>query len=236
MPECLRPVNTIARPCSSAAAITSCVAHRAPRLHHGGGAGRRHRVEAVAERKERVRRGDRSLERVDGPAASAFIRATFTASTRLICPAPMASVRSAAGEDHGVRLHVRADAPREPQRLPFLAPSAAGCVTTRRSPRGHGRRGLDHRGRGSAPARAPRIERSSRPRSAARRRRSPRSTTRMFGLAPRIAARLVVDRRRDHRFDERRRRSRAPSSASIGRFRPTMPPNAASASASRART
>jgi len=32
---------------------------------------------------------------VSGPAASAFIRATFAASTRLICPAPIASVRSA---------------------------------------------------------------------------------------------------------------------------------------------
>ena len=70
------------------------VPHGAARLDDGGRAGGRHRVEAVAEREERVRRGDRSREQV-GRIASAFIRATFTASTRLIWPAPIASVRSA---------------------------------------------------------------------------------------------------------------------------------------------
>ena len=67
------------------------VAHRAAGLHDGGRAGGGDRVEAIAERKERVRRGDGSGQR----AGRAFITATLTASTRLICPAPTASVRSA---------------------------------------------------------------------------------------------------------------------------------------------
>ena len=46
--------------------------------------------------------------------------ATLTASTRLICPAPIASVAHGVGEHDGVRLDVRADAPREPQRDPIL--------------------------------------------------------------------------------------------------------------------
>ena len=45
--------------------------------------------------------------------------------------------------------------------------------------------------------------------------------------SPGSAARVLVHRRRDHRLDERRHDRLAPSSTSIGRLRPTMPPNAA---------
>ncbi len=66
------------------------ITHRSSRLHDSRGAGVGQGVEAVAERKERIGRNRRSREE---PGA-AFITATFTASTRLICPAPTASVRS----------------------------------------------------------------------------------------------------------------------------------------------
>jgi hypothetical protein len=59
-----------------------------------------------------------------------------------------------------------------------------------------------------------------------------RPPPRRFAFAARMAA-PPRPRRRDHRLDERRHDRRAVSS-SIGRFRPTMPPKAASASASRA--
>ena len=62
----------------------------AARLHDGGRARIGDGVEPVAEREERVGGGDGVRQR-----AGAFITATFTASTRLICPAPTASVRSA---------------------------------------------------------------------------------------------------------------------------------------------
>ena len=67
------------------------VAHRSTGLDNGGRAGVGYGIEPVAEREEGVRRGNRSRQR----AGRAFITATFTASTRLICPAPIASVRSA---------------------------------------------------------------------------------------------------------------------------------------------
>jgi hypothetical protein len=50
-------------------------------------------VEPVAKRKERVRRDDGAAS--DSPAALALIAAIRVESTRLICPAPMPSVRSA---------------------------------------------------------------------------------------------------------------------------------------------
>ena len=68
------------------------VAHRAAGLHDRGGAG-------VGDAR-RARRGTGRTRRRPRPIpasapAAAFITATFTASTRLICPAPTASVRSA---------------------------------------------------------------------------------------------------------------------------------------------
>ena len=53
--------------------MTSVIAHRAARLHDGGRAGGRDGIEAVAEREECVRRGDRS-RRARRADASAFIR------------------------------------------------------------------------------------------------------------------------------------------------------------------
>ena len=50
------PVNTIAMPCSSAAAIDFGVAHRTAGLDHRTDARRGRRVDAVAEREERIRR------------------------------------------------------------------------------------------------------------------------------------------------------------------------------------
>ena len=83
-------MNTIARPCSSAAAITSASFTEPARLHDGRRAGGGERVEAVAEREEGV--GGDDAARARRPPA--FITATFTASTRLIWPAPTARVAS----------------------------------------------------------------------------------------------------------------------------------------------
>ena len=64
------------------------VADRSAGLHDGGGAGGRDRIQAVAEREERVGRGDRFRQApAQGPRClelRAFINATLTASTRLI--------------------------------------------------------------------------------------------------------------------------------------------------------
>ena len=71
-------------------------------------------------------------------------------------------------------------------------------------------------GRGSARARRPGSSAARGPESAASLAKSA-VTTRMFALAARIGARLVVHRRRDHRFDERRD-DRPAAAASIGRL------------------
>ena len=56
------PVNTIARPCSSAAAMTSSSRTRAAGLDHRGDARRGRGIDAVAEREERVGGHDRAGE------------------------------------------------------------------------------------------------------------------------------------------------------------------------------
>ena len=170
---------------------------------------------APASARRRGRRGTGRTRPTPPPSPAArraaFITATFTASTRLIWPAPTASVRSAAGEDHGVRLHVRADAPGEAQRRPLLG----------------GRRPLRHDLR--IVARRPRLARLDRrdpdPASARRRgtcgrpRRSPlgigsakRAEVRRHHAQVRLRrqhrSRLVVHRRRDDRLDERARSAR----------------------------
>jgi hypothetical protein len=95
------------------------ILERSSGLHNGRRARFRDRVEPVSKWKERVRRRDRSSQRIL-PAASAFMRATLTASTRLICPAPIASVRLAVVKMTVFRLYVRAETPRKTQRRPLL--------------------------------------------------------------------------------------------------------------------
>ena len=68
------------------------VAHAAAGLDHRDRAVVGDDVEAVAERKERIRGDDRAGER-QSCAACALIAAMRAESTRLICPAPMPSVR-----------------------------------------------------------------------------------------------------------------------------------------------
>src|SRR3954452_16195281 len=91
--KCRRPVNTIASPCSSAAAITS-----ASRTDPPGWTTAVAPARATASRPSR--NGKNASEAAtdavsDFDAACAFMIATFTASTRLICPAPIARVRAA---------------------------------------------------------------------------------------------------------------------------------------------
>ena len=147
-----------------------------------------------------------------------------------------------AGEDHRVRFHVRAT--RQANRSAVHS-SAVGwrlrhdLRERRRAATAPGASVTRSRSCASSP---PRMLRKSFARS-----KSPPATaiaapaksavtTRMFGFAARIVAAASVDRRRDHGLDERGRRSPSRRPTSIGRFSPTMPPNAESGSASRART
>ena len=70
---------------------------------------------------EKTHRTQRQIRQADSfPLRSvAFITATCTASTRLICPAPIASVRDRICEDDGVGFDMCADAPRKTERAPF---------------------------------------------------------------------------------------------------------------------
>ena len=228
------PVNTIARPRSSAAAITSASRTDPPGCTTAVAPASATRVEAVAEREERV--GGRDRCPASDPGA-AFITATFTASTRLICPAPTASVRSApvkitafdftcAHTRHanrsadpllGGRLPLRHDL-RDDRRRPSAARRLRRALRSTRS-----------RSWCSTP---PRNVRDSPPDRRRRRRAALAApaksavTTRMFCFAARIGLRLVGDRRRDDRLDERRRqrprrrRRRSAGSARRCRRRP----------------
>ena len=62
--KCRRPVNTIAIPCSSAAAITSASRIEPPGCTTARRAGGDHRVQPVAEREERIGRHDRPGQHV----------------------------------------------------------------------------------------------------------------------------------------------------------------------------
>ena len=182
-----RPVKTIARPCSSAAAITSASRTDPPGCTTAVAPAGRDGIESVAEREERVGRRDRSAAATDARRDAAFTTATLTASTRLICPAPIASVRRRIGEDDGVRLHVRADRARRSAALPTPPRSAARFVTTLNAfgqrPGVHGLRAsttrsrscIEHRRRESIAVR--RLRRAERRKSAV--------TTRMLRLAAR---------------------------------------------------
>ena len=227
--------RTIARPCSSAAAITSasrtdppgCTTAVAP---------------AAATASRPSRNGKNASEAATDPCSDP--RRLHHRHLHRVHAAHLARAdrqrRSALGEDHGVRLHVRAHAPGEPQRLPLVGG---------RPPPGHHAEAVRRRRRRrpataaaasatlsrSCTSSAPRIDRSSSPgrrlaRTATRHRRRPRAC---WPSSPGSAAR------------PRRRPARSTASmnvdaiaraaaSSIGRLRPTMPPNADSASASRA--
>ena len=217
-------MNTIARPCSSAAAITSasrtdppgCTTAVAPAAATASRPSRNGKnasdaatdpVERV--RPERRRLHPRDLHRVDA--------AHLPGADR------QRPIRGR--EDDRVRLDVRADAPREAQRLPLRRRSAA--ASSRRAARrdGHGCDASTTRSR-SCTSTAPRIDRSSRPRRFAQRREvgghdahvapsPPGSRAPRRPRAGAITASMKVD---DDRLRRRRRRS--------ARLRPTMPPNA----------
>ena len=146
------------------------------------------------------------------------------------------------GEDHRVRLDVRADPPRETQRRPFLGRRLPLRDDLRDDSSGSATASLALRSRDRAPAPARRRGTCGTPfdRGApAHRRASIASksavTTRRFCLAARISRARLVNRRRDHRLDERRLRARSPSrrradgSARRCRRRPTAHPRHARA-------
>ena len=167
-------------PCSSAAAITSCVAHRAARLNHrrdavGGGD-----IDAVAKRKERIRCHDRAaqlelfigrLERRDAASSTRGSSARRRrrrwrrrARTRWrwisrTCTTCQANSRSASSRASGWRrLTTLSSAGSTPRRVALLQQQAAGDACEIRA----------HR--------------------RCRRSRSPVSSTRRFGLAASAAS------------------------------------------------
>ena len=195
------------------------VAHRAAGLHDGGRAGRGHGVEAVAEREERVRGGDRSAAADRGrrwPAPSSPPRSPRRRGSS--GPAPIASVRSApvkitvfdftcAQTRHAKRSACHSSA--VGWRFVTVAHlRARGCRvrSTRAAPR--------RPRRAPARARRPRIDRSSERLAVAGPSKSA-DTTRMFAFFARIGraasstpgaitASMNVD---DDRLGRRRRRS-----------------------------
>src|SRR5688572_16298102 len=131
--KCRRPVNTIARPCSSAAAMTSASFIDPPGWTTAV-------APADATESRPSRNGKNASDAATDPrnvSPLAFMRATFTASTRLIWPAPIASVRLAL-----VKMTVfdfTCAHSRQAKRSAVHS-SVVGCrlVTTRRSFDGHG--------------------------------------------------------------------------------------------------
>src|SRR3954463_9620864 len=87
--KCRRPVNTMASPCSSAAAITS-----ASRTDPPGCTTAVAPAAASASRPSRNGKNAPDATTLPSTRPPAFMTATFTASTRLIWPAPTARVRS----------------------------------------------------------------------------------------------------------------------------------------------
>ena len=112
-------MNTIARSCSSAAAITSSSRTDPPGLNDGGRPCRRHGVQTIAEREERVRRRDRSAQQL-GARARRFHAGQMDGIHAAHLSGANRQRPIGGRENHRVRLDVCADAPRKSQRLPFL--------------------------------------------------------------------------------------------------------------------
>ena len=237
--KCRRPVNTIAIPCSSAAAITS-----ASRTEPPGCTTAVAPAAATASRPSRNGKNasDAATDPRSDPAA-----ARCGLHHRHLHRVDAAHLPGAdrerpvrAGEDDRVRLHVRADAPGEAQRLPFARPSApASSRPSAPQPPRRPRPGAPRRRR-RAPARAWRrgIDRSSSPGVDGTPAKSA-TTTRMFAFVARMAgaasstagaitASMNVD-------DDAPRRSRRRSAGSARRCRRTPPADRPRARARRPR-
>ena len=112
--KCRMPVNTIAMPCSSAAAITSASRMRAAGLDDGADA-------ELAATSRPSRNGKKASEAMTLPAiGEARVRGLHRGDARRdrpgsIWPAPMPIVRAVPHEHDRVRLHELADSPGEEQ-------------------------------------------------------------------------------------------------------------------------
>ena len=113
--KCRLPVKTMASPCSSAAAMTSASRTDPPGCTTAVAPAFATRVEPVPEREERVGRRDGSGERAGAGLHDRHVHCVDAA--HLARAHRNRAIRS--GEDHGVRFHVGAHAPREPQRGPL---------------------------------------------------------------------------------------------------------------------
>ena len=212
------PVNTMAMPCSSAAAMTSSSRMLPPGWIDGRDAAFGDDVDAVAEREEGIR-GQRPSRRASRPAffaLSAAMRARIHAAH---LPGADAEGHAVAREHDGVGLHELGHVPGEQQVVQLGRASGCASLTTlqvaarRRSHVG----GLHQQ----AAADALHLEAVQRPSA----RVGHREHAHVL-LAPRAPAARRVERRRDHHFDELLSRSPRRSRASSGRLKAMMPPNA----------
>ena len=129
------PVNTMAMPAASAAAITSSSRIEPPGWMTAVAPASMAETQPVGKGEERVGGHHRALrQRLGQPAASAAssaLRAAMRAeSTRLIWPAPMPTVAPSLRIDDGVRLDVLGHPEGEAQIGEFRFASARACVTT----------------------------------------------------------------------------------------------------------
>ena len=125
------PVNTMATPRSSAAAMTSSSRTLPPGWITAV-------APAAASASRPSRNGKNASDAATEPASSSFASCALNAamralSRRLIWPAPMPSVAPSRAEHDGVRLHELRHAPGEQQVLHLLLAWASCCVRTLRS-------------------------------------------------------------------------------------------------------
>ena len=139
--NCLSPVNTMTRPCSSAAAMTSSSRTEPPGWMTAATPAAAHRVEAVPEREEGVAGGRAALGPAGGPG-----RGDLAGRDPVLLAAADADGHAAGGQHDGVGLD-RRRRPARPAPCPAIAPRSAGPWS--RPATGPGRRRTR---RGPAPA------------------------------------------------------------------------------------
>ena len=193
------PVNTIAMPASSAAAITSASRMRAAGLDHRGGARLGRGEQAVGEGEEGVGGDDRAPGRGSGsPRGLARFLRLPGGDARGIDPAHLPGADADGGPvlgiDDGVRLHMLGDGEGEQQVGRSRASLGARLVTTFRSRREPAVvAALQQEAAGRALRLRPGAAGSGRP---------PAASTRRFFFAASSSRRRRLDRGRDHHLGE----------------------------------
>ena len=226
-------------PCSSAAAITSASRTDPPGWTTAV-------APAAATASSPSRNGKKASDAATVPASGrapasicqplAFMVATRTASTRLICPAPTARVRSRS-VNSTVFDFTWAQTRQAKRNASHSATVGGRWLTTRTASLGQGRRASSTASR-CCTSRPPSTERTSRPSTGDT---DPANievavtTTRRLGLVA-STARASASTAGATTASMKVETSAAAVAASTARFKPTMPPKADNASASRARS